>query len=207
MNPKKIFDFIGERNPKYKLDNFLKSKQNEYPNNTRDYSDYPDIDEYQFGNLVKFIDNPSEELQLYVITRLGPYSIRFINNPTERVQLIAVGKNPYVINSINNATEKVQMTLLEKNIYHISSLKNPSENAQLYVVNQEPELIMTIKNPTELVQILAVKKDPRNYLFITNPAESVTNLYNKILKDRKIPHDNILYLKTQEIIKKMNKNK
>ena len=99
------------------------------------------------------------------------------------------------------------MTVLEKDIYHISSLKNPSENAQLYVVNQEPELIMSIKNPTELVQILAVKKDPRNYFYITNPAESVINFYNKILKDRKIPHDNILYLKIQEIIKKMNKNK
>jgi hypothetical protein len=158
MNPKKIFDFIGKKNPKYDLENFLKSI--EKPDGKFQLH-FPPLE-----ILYKLIDDPSEELQLWLIERY-PLSIGFIKNPSEELQLRAVNKNIYIIGHI----------------------KNPSEEVQLYVVNEEPWMITRISNPTERVQLTALKKDPD--LFITNPdffkdiknkTEKVIKYYNQITK-------------------------
>ena len=88
---KNILTKIGEVNPKYTLDKQV----------------------YNNGELIKFIDNPSEELQLEVVKKNG-YSIKFIENPSERVQLAAVEKDPYSIQYIQNPTEKVKQLAKSK---------------------------------------------------------------------------------------------
>ena len=95
MNPKKIFDFIGKKNPKYELENISKTKI--------------------IPELLKFIDNPSEELQLDVINE-NPRYIRYIKNSTEKIQLMVAEKDPLSILGVNNPTEKVQLTMVENNI-------------------------------------------------------------------------------------------
>ena len=81
---KNILIKIGETNPKYDLDKQV----------------------YNFGDLIKFIDNPSEELQLAAV-RSNSYSIQYIKNPSEKVQLAAVEQDPRFIQYIKNPTEKV----------------------------------------------------------------------------------------------------
>ena len=66
---KNILTKIGEVNPEYTLDKQV----------------------YNFGDLIKFIDNPSEELQLAAV-RSKSYSIQFIQNPTEAVKQLARSK-------------------------------------------------------------------------------------------------------------------
>jgi hypothetical protein len=68
MNPKIIFDFIGEKNPKYELENFVKW-----------YHWYD-------PKIIKFIDDPSEEFQLDVIKK-GAHLIKYIKNQLDKKQI------------------------------------------------------------------------------------------------------------------------
>ena len=81
---KNILTKIGETNPKYTLEKQV----------------------YNVGELIQFIDNPSEEVQLAAVKENG-LSIKYIQNPTEKVQLIVVKEIPYLIRYIKNPTEKV----------------------------------------------------------------------------------------------------
>jgi len=69
---KNILTKIGEVNPKYSLGKQL----------------------YNNGELIQFIDNPSEELQLVAVAEDG-YSIQHIQNPSEKIQLAAVKQDDY----------------------------------------------------------------------------------------------------------------
>jgi DNA-dependent RNA polymerase auxiliary subunit epsilon len=82
---KNILTKIGEVNPEYTLDKQV----------------------YNNGELIQFIENPSEEVQLAAVKENG-YSIQFIENPSEKVQLAAVKENPYSIHYIENPSERVQ---------------------------------------------------------------------------------------------------
>jgi len=67
---KNILTKIGKVNPKYGLEKQV----------------------YNNGELIQFIDNPSEEVQLAAVKK-DPYLIRYIDNPSEKVQLAAVKEN------------------------------------------------------------------------------------------------------------------
>ena len=105
-----IFTKIGEVNPKYNL------KKHVYKN----------------GKLIQFIDNPSEEVGLAVVSR-DPFSIKYIQNPSEEVQLVAVKKNGFSIHYIQNPSEKVRLAAVRKNAYSIRFIQNPSERVKQLV--------------------------------------------------------------------------
>jgi hypothetical protein len=87
---------------------------------------------YNNGKLIQFIDNPSEEVQLAAVKKLGS-SIQYIQNPSERVQLAAVKDNPSSIQYIQNPSEKIQLVAVKQNPYSIYCIKNPTEGVkQLY---------------------------------------------------------------------------
>jgi hypothetical protein len=66
---KNILIKIGETNPKYDLEKQV----------------------YNVGYLIKFIDHPSERVQLAAV-RKNAYSIRYIQNPSEKVKQLARSK-------------------------------------------------------------------------------------------------------------------
>jgi hypothetical protein len=136
MNPKKIFDFIGEKNPRYELENILDTQ--------------PLLNHYN-RHLIQFIDNPSEEFQLVVIER-NPRSIEYIKNPSERAQLRAVEKDIYSIDYIKNPSEEIQLKLIDVDAVLIQYINNPSEEVQLNVLDINPHLFKLIKNPTDKVK-------------------------------------------------------
>jgi hypothetical protein len=111
---KNILTKIGETNPKYTLDKQV----------------------YNFGKLIQFIDNPSEEMKQVAMVQEDPSSIQYIENPSERVQLAAVKK-------LGNS---------------IRFIENPSEEVQLAAVKKNPRVIRHIKNPTQKVKQLAQLK-------------------------------------------------
>lgn len=65
------------------------------------------------GYAIKFIANPTEELQIEAVKRNG-YLIKYIDNPSEEVQLIAVKNNGYAIQFIENPSEEVQLEAVKK---------------------------------------------------------------------------------------------
>jgi hypothetical protein len=99
---KNILTKIGEVNPEYTLDKQV----------------------YNVGDLIQFIDNPSEEVQLVVVKK-NPHLTRFIENPTEEVQLSAVEENGYSIHYIENPSEKVQLAAVKKFGNSIHFIPNP----------------------------------------------------------------------------------
>jgi hypothetical protein len=101
---KNILTKIGEVNPEYTLDKQV----------------------YNVGELIGFIDNPSEELRLVVVKK-RPSSIKYIQNPTEEVGLAVVEKDPYSIKYIQNPTERVQLTAVEKDPRSIQFIKKPTQ--------------------------------------------------------------------------------
>jgi hypothetical protein len=53
--------------------------------------------------------------------------IRYIKNPTEKVQLYVINEEPDFIASIENPTELVQLTVVQKHAFYFSLIKNPTE--------------------------------------------------------------------------------
>jgi hypothetical protein len=68
---------------------------------------------YKNGKLIKFIDNPSEEVQLAAVKKLGS-SIQYIQNPSEKVQLAVIEQDPYSIRFIENTSGKVKQLARSK---------------------------------------------------------------------------------------------
>ena len=91
---KNILTKIGEVNPKYDLDKQV----------------------YNVGELIQFIDNPSEEMKQVAMVQKYPSSIKHIQNPSERVQLAAVEENPRSIYYIENPTQKVKQLARSKGV-------------------------------------------------------------------------------------------
>ena len=108
----------------------------------------------------------------------NPKAILDIENPSEEVQLAVVSQDGnmirYIIDSIGgNPSEKVQLVAVEENGSAIRYIKNPSERVQLAVVKNDGNAIRFIKNPSEEVQLAAVEKDGYAIRFIKNPSEEV----------------------------------
>jgi hypothetical protein len=88
-----IFTKIEEINPQYNLEKWV----------------------YNKAELIRFIDNPSEKVQLLAVDQDG-YLIRYIQNPTEDVQLMAVNENPYTIQLIQNPSQRVKQLARSKGV-------------------------------------------------------------------------------------------
>ena len=133
---KNILTKIGEVNPKYTLDKQV----------------------YNVGELIQFIDNPSEEMKQAAMVQKDPSSIKHIQNPSEKIQLVAVKKFGSSIKHIQNPSEKVQLVAVKKFGNSIHFIPNPSETVQLEAVKKNPYSIKRIKNPSEKVIQLARSK-------------------------------------------------
>ena len=59
------------------------------------------------GCFIKYIKNPSEEIQLKVVKKDG-WNIQFIINPIEEAQIEAVKQSKWFIRHIQNPTENVK---------------------------------------------------------------------------------------------------
>ena len=104
---KNILTKIGEVNPKYNLEKQV----------------------YNVGELIQFIDNPSETVQLAAVEEY-PFSIKYIKNPSERVQLAAVEENGRAIKLIQNPTERVQLAVVKQYTWAIRFIQNPTEKVK-----------------------------------------------------------------------------
>lgn len=100
-----------------------------------------------------------------IVQKDGTY-IRYINNPSEDLQLEAVKQNGYALEYINNPSERVQIEAIKQYPFNIEYIHNPSEKLQLLTVTQNPLAIIYIKDPTEKVIQEAVKGI--NYSFDSN---------------------------------------
>ena len=71
--------------------------------------------------------------------------IKYIKNLSEELQLAAVTESAFTIQCIKNPTKKVQLAALKQKGWTIEYIKNPSEELQLAAVKQDGWVIRYIK--------------------------------------------------------------
>jgi hypothetical protein len=108
-------------------------------------------------------DPDNEEHCLNAVKQNG-YNIRYIKNPSEEVQLEAV--KDHAIYFIKNPSEEVQLEAIKENGSNIYFIKNPSEEIQLAAVKQSPDSIQYINNPSIEVQKAAIHSSGCNLVVI-----------------------------------------
>ena len=123
-------------------------------------------------DVIDFIDNPSEAVQLEAVKKSG-YAIYSIKNPSEKVQLEAVKQNGIAIQHIKNQSEAVQLEAVKENGLAINYIKNPNKAIQLEAVKQNGFAIKYINNPSEKLQLEAVKEDGNAIRYIKDPTDKV----------------------------------
>lgn len=114
-----------------------------------------------------------EQRNLHAVT-LDGNSIRYIDNPSEAVQLAAVNQFGMTIQHIQNPSEAVQLAAVTQNAGAINYIVNPGESVQIAAVQQDGSAIQFIQNPSETVQLVAIQDDGWWSLeHIQNPTEAV----------------------------------
>jgi hypothetical protein len=176
MNPKIIFDFIGKKRPKYKLENNIGSPRSPYFN----------------PRLIQFMDEPTEEHKKHLL-RHHPELFHTIKNPSIELQLFAIKRSYNPINDFTNRYEDsegnmgdleidrwfdlnsypVRLELVRKNPRMIAFIDDPEEGLKLEAVTLKPESIKYIPEPTEEVQMIAVTENGILIKDIVNPSEQV----------------------------------
>lgn len=99
---------------------------------------------------IRFINNPTEEMQLEAVRKYGCI-IKYIENPSEEVQLEAVKENGEAIKYINNPSEDLQLEAVKENGFNLLYINNPSEKVQLEAVKETAYAGQYLRNPTDTV--------------------------------------------------------
>lgn len=122
---------------------------------------------------LKYIENPTEEVQLFAVKRNG-YVIKYIENPSKEVQLEAFISVPELFNyNILDLTPEMKLQAVKSNGYTLKYIKNPSQEMQLEAVKQNCFAIQFINNPSREMQLEAVKQYPDAIKYIKNPTDEV----------------------------------
>lgn len=87
-------------------------------------------------NYIKFISNPSKELQIQAAKEIG-YSIKYIENPSIEVQKVAITQNPYCIEYIQNPMEEIQLLAVSIAPRCFKLIKQPINRVKEYIRDYE----------------------------------------------------------------------
>lgn len=92
------------------------------------------------GLSLKFIKNPTEEMQL-VAVKQNADTIQFINNPIELIQLEAINQHPSSLRLfINFATNVVIVEAIKKDPFVIRYIQNPTIEMQRVAIQYIKEI-------------------------------------------------------------------
>jgi len=124
---------------------------------------------------IRYIPNPSEEIQLFAVGDNGygnGYDIQYIKNPTERVKMAAVKDNGNAIRFVENPNIEMMKTAVEDHAGSIKYIKNPPTEIQWIAVKQNPYLVKDIKNITDSKVIAYANEEMKgNREAYTSPGE------------------------------------
>ena len=121
---------------------------------------------------LRYIDNPSSEVQLAAVNR-DANAIKFIRKPSLEILLYAINQNGSAIRNIKNPPLEIQLAAVRNKPYALSYIKQPAIETQILAVSQDGSAIEWIDFPSLEVQLAAVKNDPKAIDFIRNPLPEV----------------------------------
>ena len=120
------------------------------------------------GNNIKYINNPSKEVQKEAIKNV-PLSVQYIDDIDEEIGIISVKSLWNSLGLIKNPTEKIIKEAIKTKGWAIQFVENPSEELKLLAVEKDYDAIKYIKNPSEAVQLKAISNYYTAIRFIENP--------------------------------------
>lgn len=120
------------------------------------------------GNNIKYIKNPSREVQKQAITNT-PLCVKYIENVDEEVGIICVKSLWNSLELINNPSEKIVKEAIKTKGWAIQFVENPNEELQLLAVNKDYDAVKYIENPSEKIQLAAIENYYAAIRFIKNP--------------------------------------
>ncbi|AOY74695.1 HNH endonuclease [Clostridium formicaceticum] len=137
---------------------------------------------------IKFIQNPSEEIQLEAIKNNWE-AIQYIRKPSEEVQLKAVRKNWQAIKYIKNSSIELQLAALKlgkKSALKYMTTKFLFVYLQTVFTNTDIEILMEdiSEELFEEIECEAVRRNPEAIKYIKNPSYDM--LYKLIKENWKI---------------------
>lgn len=122
---------------------------------------------------IRYIPNPSEELQQTAVRASYGHAIQWIKNPSEDVQITAVRLNGNTLKYIDNPSDTVISHAVRSDGEAIRFVDNPSEELQWLAVRDVPMNIKYIKNPTEAVKEFAIRMEAEAIQYIKNPSKQM----------------------------------
>ena len=126
--------------------------------------------------MIRYVKNPSEELQRAVISE-QPLMLRYLKNPSEEIQSIAVNIVSSAFQYIKDPSERIQLEAILKARLNASQIfmyiKNPSEKVQLAAIKQDASSLGFIENPSEKIKLNAVKLNSQAIAYIKEPSEEL----------------------------------
>lgn len=122
---------------------------------------------------IRYIPNPSEELQQTAVRASYGDAIQWIKNPSEDVQITAVQLNGNTLKYIDNPSNTIISHAVRSDGEAIRWVDNPSEQLQWLAVRDYPMNMKYIKNPTEAVKEFAIRMEPAAIKYIKNPSKQL----------------------------------
>lgn len=121
------------------------------------------------GNNIRYINNPSKEVQKQAIKNT-PLCVKYIKNVDEEIAIMCVRSLWNSLELINSPSENVIEEAIKTKGWALQFVKDPSERLQLLAVNQDYDAIKYVENPSEIVQLAAIENYYTAVRFIKNPS-------------------------------------
>ena len=121
---------------------------------------------------IKELAQVDEELEIFIVKNNGN-NVRYINNPSKEVQRQAIKSTPLSIKHIKNVDKEIAIICVKSLWNSLELINNPDEDIIEEAIKTKGWAIQFVKEPNEALQLLAVSKDYDSIKYIENPSENV----------------------------------
>jgi hypothetical protein len=142
-----------------------KAKLDTIPVEFMEYSIKRSYDNFQY-----YANKVSKETQLKVLSRHG-HLLKFIDNPSDELKLCAINSDFNIIKSIKGVTHEMQLLAVKRSWGQaIEFIDNPCEEACMQSVKLDYRNIKLIKNPNKEMAIMVLKRDGKHIDYLHTKA-------------------------------------
>lgn len=121
---------------------------------------------------IQELGDTDEEYKLFIVKNNGN-NIKYIKNPSKEVQKQAISNTPLCIKYIENVDTEIGVMCVKSLWNSLELIKKPSKEIIEQAIRTKGWAIQYVKNPSEELQLLAVSKDYDSIKYIESPSEKV----------------------------------
>lgn len=163
----------------------------DYTLNDFGYDGFCELDTYEhqiftinkYPDLIRYIDNPSDELQILAVDK-DEKSLRYIENPcNDAIKIAARYYNHLDSHKYYDDYIAYLKIIVRQNPFHIKYMKNPPETIQKIATQINSSTIKFINNPCVEAQKIVISDDIHFISDIHNPSEKAFQILENKFSD------------------------